>query len=80
MHKNAIEARFPHLSSLFTYDDANGQITGMNKDFTWHGLDAYTIAEMIIHMAESYERVNLQRFTNVDDLTDAIESTFMGKQ
>lgn len=66
MHKNAIEARFPHFITLFNFDPM-GQIISINKDFTWQGYDGYTIAEMIIHMTERYERGNIEKHTDVSN-------------
>lgn len=73
MDQLAMNNRFPHFTSLFSYTQ-DGYINGINKSFTWQGHHCFTIKKYIVELAQDAERDNLEKFTNVTDFLLRIQT------
>lgn len=55
----------------FRFDD-EGCVNGINKSFTWNGMDYKRIVPYVMWLASNSERRNFARFTNVREFLHRI--------
>ncbi len=75
MDQFAMWQRFPHFMSLFSYSE-DGYINGINKDFIWKTYNYIIIIWYILELAQSSEKNNINKFTNVSYFILRIKKSF----
>lgn len=71
-HYNAIQARYPHVSGVFSFD-VNGHITGIQRDFQYNGNHHIDVLHFLLKVLD-WEKHHIQEFTDVKDLITTVHT------